>query len=78
MSTAADPQGIDWTAMRRPDFDEGAPLALVDTRAVSRRVDAVAHTNGTEALFGEAPRPGRTRRSRGPAVAPGPQSDALF
>jgi hypothetical protein len=64
--------------MRRADFDEGAPLALVDADTVVRPVLAVAHTNGTDALFGDESTGRRATRTRGPAVAPGPQSDALF
>ncbi|MEU1275641.1 hypothetical protein [Streptomyces sp. NPDC005799] len=78
MSTATSPQGIDWSTMQRADFDPGAPLALVDDRAVTRRVQAVAHTNGTEALFGDEPTGRRAARTRGPAVASAPQDDALF
>lgn len=78
MSTATSPQGIDWTAMQRADFDPAAPLALVDARAVTRRVEAVAHTNGTDALFGDEPTGRRATRTRRPAVASAPQGDALF
>ncbi|MGW4087029.1 hypothetical protein ACWEGS_28755 [Streptomyces sp. NPDC004822] len=78
MSTATGPQGIDWSTMRRSDFDPAAPLALVDARAVPRRVEAAPHANGTDALFGDepaAPRAARARRSAGPAT---PHADALF
>ncbi|MGY1502978.1 hypothetical protein ACW4TU_41490 [Streptomyces sp. QTS52] len=78
MSTAADAQGIDWSAMQRADFDPTEPLALVDARAVARRVEAVAHTNGTGALFGDEPPARRATRTRGPAVTSAPQDDALF
>ncbi|MFK0159064.1 hypothetical protein ACIQVK_44220 [Streptomyces sp. NPDC090493] len=78
MSTATGPQGIDWSTMQRADFDPSAPLALVDTRAVTRRVDAVAHANGTDALFGDEPTAPRAARTRRPAVASTPQDDALF
>lgn len=78
MSTATGPQGIDWTTMRRADFDPTAPLALVDKRSVTRRVEAAPHANGTDALFGEEPTPRRATRTRGPAVASTPQDDALF
>jgi len=78
VSTAADAQGIDWSTMQRADFDPAAPLALVDARAVTRRVEAVAHTNGTDALFGDEPTARRAARTRRPAVASAPQDDALF
>lgn len=78
MSTAADAQGIDWTTMRRADFDPDEPLALVDDRAVSRRAEAAPHANGTDALFGDEPTARRPARTRGPAVASTPQDDALF
>jgi hypothetical protein len=68
----------DWTTMQRADFDPDAPLALVDDRAVSRRVQAAPHANGTDALFGDEPTPRRAPRTRGPAVASTPQDDALF
>ncbi|MER6616353.1 hypothetical protein [Streptomyces xantholiticus] len=71
-------QGMDWFAMRRADFDKGAPMALVDARAVTRPVPAVAHQNGTDALFGDAPTTRRATRTSGPAVASEPQTDALF
>ncbi|MFD7501568.1 hypothetical protein [Streptomyces sp. NPDC059850] len=72
------PQDRDWARMRRADFDPSAPLDLVDARAVSRSVPAVAHMNGTEALFGEVPtplHPTRTRRSAAPTTE---GTDALF
>ncbi|MGX1268005.1 hypothetical protein [Streptomyces phaeoluteigriseus] len=78
MSTVTSPQGIDWRTMERADFDPAAPLALVDARAVTRRVDAVAHSNGTDALFGEEPPAPRASRTRRPAVASAPQDDTLF
>lgn len=77
MSTATDPQGIDWTTMQRADFDPAAPLALVDARTVTR-VQAVAHTNGTDALFGDAPTDRSATRTRRPAAAPTPDTDTLF
>ncbi|MEU6462205.1 hypothetical protein [Streptomyces sp. NPDC046976] len=70
--------GCDWTTMRRADFDPDVPLALVDARAVSRRVVAVAHENGTEALFGDEPTARRATRTRRPAAPDEPQPDALF
>ncbi|MFI7415282.1 hypothetical protein ACIBU0_42280 [Streptomyces sp. NPDC049627] len=78
MSTATGPQGIDWSTMQRADFDPAAPLALVDKRAVTRRVEAAPHANGTDALFGDAPTPPRATRARRPAVSATPQDDALF
>lgn len=78
MSTAADAQGIDWSTMQRADFDPSSPLALVDARAVTRRVEAAPHANGTDALFGDEPTARRATRTRGPAVASAPQDDALF
>lgn len=78
MSTATSPQGRDWTAMRRADFDAGAPLALVDDGTVTRRVEAVPDEYGTAPLFGEAPAPSRAPRARRPAVGAAPQDDALF
>ncbi|MGW2550039.1 hypothetical protein [Streptomyces sp. NPDC001635] len=72
MSTATSPQGRNWAAMTAADFDEGAPLELLDAGTVSRPVLAVAHSNGTDALFGEAPRQrGAARRT----PAPGPADD---
>ncbi|MEU2969015.1 hypothetical protein ABZ687_29060 [Streptomyces ardesiacus] len=78
MSTATSPQGRDWSAMRRADFDEGAPLALVDADTLTRRIEAVPDAYGTEALFGDAPIGRRAPRPRRPAVGAGPQNDALF
>ncbi|MEU1592724.1 hypothetical protein ABZ468_07655 [Streptomyces sp. NPDC005708] len=73
MSTATAPQGRNWATMRRADFDPAAPLDLVDARAVSRPVPAVVHSNGTDALFGDEPRPQRGTGRRKPA--PGPVDD---
>lgn len=78
MSTATSSQGRDWAAMTAADFDEGAPLALVDAGTVSRSVLAVAHSNGTDALFGDAPRPQRATGRRGPAVGPADDTATLF
>jgi hypothetical protein len=64
--------------MQRADFDPDAPLALVDDRAVTRRVEAAPHANGTDALFGDEPRPARPTRRKAPAVAAAPETDALF
>ncbi|MFJ2745259.1 hypothetical protein ACIO3O_37005 [Streptomyces sp. NPDC087440] len=78
MSTSPEAPGRDWSGMRRADFDEDAPLALVDTDAVVRPVLAVRHTSGTEALFGAAPAPrGPVRRAGRGAVSP-PAGDTLF
>ncbi|MFE1206391.1 hypothetical protein ACFW5V_32410 [Streptomyces sp. NPDC058762] len=78
MSTATSPQGRDWSVMRRADFDEGAPLALVDAETLTRRVEAVPDACGTEALFGDAPTARRAPRPRMPARGAAPQDDALF
>ncbi|GHF32984.1 hypothetical protein GCM10010218_12570 [Streptomyces mashuensis] len=68
----------DWRGMGRGDFDESAPLALVDERAarIGAPVPATPDTYGTAALFGdEAPvrrvAPRRTQAEK-------PQADALF
>ncbi|MFC9283394.1 hypothetical protein [Streptomyces collinus] len=63
------PPGRDWTRMRRADFDDSAPLNLVDA-AVFRPVPAVPDECGTQALFGKDPKPPRPRRPRTPAPAP--------
>ncbi|MFF4902340.1 hypothetical protein [Streptomyces sp. NPDC001068] len=73
MSTAPD-----WSAMRRADFDPTAPLALVEARDVTRRVEAVPDACGTDALFGDEPRPARPAHRSRPAVADAPEADALF
>ncbi|MFE6639533.1 hypothetical protein ACFVFT_38535 [Streptomyces tendae] len=78
MSTATDAQGRDWSTMRRADFDEGAPLALVEADTLTRKVEAVPDAYGTEALFGDAPTSRRATRARRPAVGAAPQGDALF
>ncbi|MGG7574168.1 hypothetical protein [Streptomyces sirii] len=70
----------DWRQMGRADFDESAPLTLVDeraARAAGARVPATPDAYGTAALFGEevpAPRTALRRR----AQAEPPQVDALF
>ncbi|MFC9280907.1 hypothetical protein [Streptomyces collinus] len=74
----ATPQGRDWTRMKRADFDDSAPLDLVDADAVSRPVPAVPHQNGTDALFGQDPAPARPRRTRTPAPAPTEDTATLF
>lgn len=74
----ATPQGRDWTRMKRADFDPSAPLALVDADAVCRPVPAVPDACGTEALFGEDPKPARPRRTRMPAPTPTEDADTLF
>ncbi|MEU3862296.1 hypothetical protein AB0F03_33995 [Streptomyces sp. NPDC028722] len=71
------PQGRDWTRMKRADFDDCAPLDLIDA-AVCRPVPAVPDECGTEALFGKAPRPARTRRTRTPPPMPTEDTDTLF
>lgn len=73
MSTAPD-----WSTMTRADFDPDAPLALMEARTVGRRVEAAPHANGTDALFGDVPRPARTASRRQPAAPDGPEPDALF
>ncbi|WP_086738308.1 hypothetical protein [Streptomyces glaucescens] len=62
------PEGRDWTRMKRADFDDFAPLDLVDA-AVCRPVPAVPDECGTQALFGADPEPARRRRTRTPAQA---------
>ncbi|MFF8696319.1 hypothetical protein ACF08W_29310 [Streptomyces sp. NPDC015144] len=71
-------QGINWSTMHRADFDPAAPLALIDKRFVSHRVEAAPHMNGTDALFGDEPIRPRAARARRPAAAPAPHDDALF
>lgn len=71
------PQDRDWTRMQRADFDDSAPLDLVD-EAVCRPVPAVPDACGTQALFGEDPRPERPRPTRTPAPAPTENTDTLF
>lgn len=63
------PQGRDWTRMKRADFDDCAPLNLVDA-AVCRPVPAVPDECGTQPLFGKDPKPPRPRRPRTPDRAP--------
>ncbi|MEV5731609.1 MULTISPECIES: hypothetical protein [Streptomyces] len=62
------PEGRDWTRMKRADFDDSAPLDLVDA-AVCRPVPAVPDECGTQALFGANPEPARCRRTRTPVQA---------
>ncbi|MFB0619473.1 hypothetical protein [Streptomyces sp. AGS-58] len=71
------PQGRDWTRMKRADFDDCAPLELVDA-AVCRPVPAVPDESGTQALFGNDPQHARTRRTHTPAPAPTYNTDTLF
>ncbi|MFD3514842.1 hypothetical protein [Streptomyces sp. NPDC058657] len=69
----------DWSRMWRGDFDESAPLALVEV-AVARAavpVPAVPDACGTTALFGEEP-PSRPVAVRRRVQAEPPQPDALF
>ncbi|MFE9993465.1 hypothetical protein [Streptomyces avermitilis] len=75
---AANPQGRDWTRMARADFDDSAPLALVDADAVGRPVPAVPDECGTEALFGEDPTPVRAPRTRVPVPTSTEDADTLF
>ncbi|MFI9809457.1 hypothetical protein ACIHEJ_34785 [Streptomyces sp. NPDC052301] len=67
------PQGRDWTRKKRADFDDCAPLNLVDA-AVCRPVPAVPDQCGTHPLFGKDPDPPRPRRPSTPA--PGPTEDS--
>ncbi|WP_328333465.1 MULTISPECIES: hypothetical protein [unclassified Streptomyces] len=68
----------DWTQMGRGDFDESAPLALVDERTAraGARVPAAPDACGTAALFGDDVPERRTARRRTEAAPP--QADALF
>jgi hypothetical protein len=63
--------------MQRADFDDSAPLDLVDA-AVCRPVPAVPDECGTQALFGQDPQPARRRRTRTPAPAWTEDTDTLF
>jgi hypothetical protein len=78
VNAANTPQGRAWSTMGRADFDQGAPLALVDEGAVSRSVLAVPDAYGTDALFGEAPRSVRSTRTRTPAEPPADDTATLF
>ncbi|POX63580.1 hypothetical protein C3492_10580 [Streptomyces sp. Ru62] len=73
------PQGRDWTRMQRADFDDCAPLDLVDA-AQCRPVPAVPDECGTQPLFGKGqdPEPERPRRTRTPAPSPTENTDTLF
>lgn len=71
-------KGRDWSEMRRADFDEGAPLALVEADEVKRPVLAVPDDCGTEALFGDEPIAPRAPRPRRSAPTPAPATDTLF
>ncbi|MBZ6253538.1 hypothetical protein KVH27_34890 [Streptomyces olivaceus] len=64
--------------MTHADFDDSAPLALVDADAVGRPVLAVPDPCGTEALFGEPPAPARRTRARMPAAPPAEDTGTLF
>ncbi|MEU5748160.1 hypothetical protein ABZ804_21810 [Streptomyces sp. NPDC047726] len=68
----------DWTSMRRADFKEDEPLALVDADAVPRPVLAVPDAYGTGALFGDEPTGRPVTRARTPARPREPQPDSLF
>ncbi|MGW4601107.1 hypothetical protein ACWEOA_38425 [Streptomyces sp. NPDC004457] len=74
------PQGRDWTRMKRADFDDSAPLDLVDLvdAAVCRPVPAVPDECGTQALFGKEPEPERPRRTRTQASPPTEHTGTLF
>ncbi|MGA5453844.1 hypothetical protein ACPCVO_45245 [Streptomyces umbrinus] len=50
----------------------------MDARAVTRRVEAAPHANGTDALFGDEPTRPRATRTRRPAAGHTPQDDVLF
>ncbi|GHG80692.1 hypothetical protein [Streptomyces griseocarneus] len=67
----------DWGQMGRGDFDESAPLALVDERAarVGVRVPAAPDAYGTAALFSDDV-PVRPVARR--AQAERPRADTLF
>ncbi|MFI1201684.1 hypothetical protein ACH4VR_19895 [Streptomyces sp. NPDC020883] len=69
----------DWRQMGRSDFDESAPLALVDERAAraGARVPATPDAYGTAALFGDEVPPARRAAPRR-APSKEPQPDALF
>lgn len=71
--------GRDWRQMGRADFDESAPLALVDEHAAraGARVPATPDAYGTAALFGNET-PARRTAPRRRAQAEQPQPDALF
>ncbi|MGW5284215.1 hypothetical protein ACWERI_32890 [Streptomyces collinus] len=74
------PQGRDWTRMKRADFDDSAPLNLVDA-AVCRPVPAEPDECGTQPLFGKDPKPPRPRHPRTPTPAPtegSENTDTLF
>ncbi|MBT2396293.1 hypothetical protein J7E89_09965 [Streptomyces sp. ISL-100] len=64
--------------MGRADFDESAPLELVDQRTAraGARVLAAPDAYGTAALFGDDVPARRTVPRRAPAAQP--QADALF
>ncbi|MBK3647992.1 hypothetical protein JHN46_46315 [Streptomyces sp. MBT33] len=64
--------------MTYADFDDSAPLALIDVDAVRRPVPAVPDPCGTEALFGEDPKPKRTARPRTRAATPTVDTGTLF
>ncbi|MFD8376110.1 hypothetical protein ACFV2Z_36075 [Streptomyces sp. NPDC059688] len=66
---SAIPEGRDWTRMQRADFDDCAPLDLVDA-AACRPVPAVPDECGTQALFGKDPEHPPPRRPRTPAPPP--------
>ncbi|MFP3991048.1 hypothetical protein U9R90_26980 [Streptomyces sp. E11-3] len=69
----------DWRRMGRGDFDESAPLALIDKRVAraGARVLATPDEYGTAALFGDEEQPARQAAPRRTAVDE-PQPDTLF
>ncbi|WP_037818515.1 hypothetical protein [Streptomyces sp. NRRL S-146] len=71
--------GSDWSRMRRGEFDESAPLTLIDERAAraGARVPATPDAYGTAALFGDEVPPARRAAPRRTRTEE-PQPDALF
>lgn len=72
-------KGQDWSKMGRGDFDESAPLALVDERVAraGARVPATPDAYGTAALFGDET-PVRRAAPRRAVQNTEPQDDGLF
>ncbi|MEU6756052.1 hypothetical protein [Streptomyces sp. NPDC046685] len=77
-STPADTPMTDWTRMTRADFDDRAPLNLVEADAVGRPIPAAPDASGTEALFGEPAAERPKRRAPKPSAPPVPEPDRLF
>ncbi|MGW2443559.1 hypothetical protein [Streptomyces sp. NPDC001675] len=71
------PQDRDWTRMNRADFDDCAPLDLVDAD-VCRPVPAVPDECGTQPLFGKDPEPARPRHPHTPPPVPTDNTYTLF